>query len=479
MSASGAATCGVVTGTTGQTSFGTTGATIAAGAGNGLTFSAPVSFASGMLTNPLVNTATATDPASPRGERLRQRRASRRSRLAVTKTDGSATYTPGGTATYTVTVTNAGPSNANSVTVSDPLPAGVTLNANATCVASGTATCGTVTGTTGQTSFGTTGATIPAGAANKLTFTVPVRSRQAWRRIRWSTPRRQRIPRRRPRPDPTATRLRRWRRSRSARPTAAPTYTPGGSATYTVVVTNAGPSNAGSVTLTDPLPAGVTLTANATCVASGTATCGTVTGTTGQTSFGTTGATIAAGAGNSLTYTAPVSFAAGLLTNPLVNTATATDPSSAPATGSDSDARAAVAALAVTKTDGSATYTPGGTATYTVVVTNAGPSNANSVTLSDPLPAGVTLNANATCVASGTANCGTVSGTTGQTTFGTTGATIAAGAGNTLTFTVPVSFAASMVDESADQYGDGDRSVFARRQPDPTATREPRLQRWL
>jgi uncharacterized repeat protein (TIGR01451 family) len=126
-----------------------------------------------------------------------------------------------------------------------------------------------------------------------------------------------------------------------------------------------------------------------------------------------------------------------MLTNPLVNTATATDPSSAPAAGSDSDARAAVAALAVTKTDGSATYTPGGAATYTVVVTNAGPSNANNVTVSDPLPAGVTLNANATCVASGTANCGAVTGTTGQTSFGTTGATVGAGAG-LLTFTAGV-----------------------------------------
>ena len=94
--------------------------------------------------------------------------------LAVVKTDGSATYTPGGTATYTVTVTNGGPSAASNVTVTDALPAGVTLSANATCVASGTAACGSVTGTTGQTSFGTTGASIGATAADKLVFTVPV-----------------------------------------------------------------------------------------------------------------------------------------------------------------------------------------------------------------------------------------------------------------------------------------------------------------
>ena len=90
-----------------------------------------------------------------------------------------------------------------------------------------------------------------------------------------------------------------------------------------------------------------------------------------------------------------------MVTNPMINTATATDPASAPATGSDSDARTAVAALAVAKTDGSATYTPGNNATYNVVVTNTGPSHASSVTVTDPLPAGVTLSANATCVASG------------------------------------------------------------------------------
>ena len=121
------------------------------------------------------------------------------------------------------------------------------------------------------------------------------------------------------------------------------TYTPGGTATYTIVATNAGPLDAINVTVSDPLPAGVTLTANATCVASGVANCGTVTGTTGQTSFGTTGATVGAGAGNSLTFTVPVAFASGLITNPLINTATVTDPTSPPASASDSDARAAVA----------------------------------------------------------------------------------------------------------------------------------------
>ena len=85
------------------------------------------------------------------------------------------------------------------------------------------------------------------------------------------------------------------------------------------------PSDAANVTVTDALPAGVTLTANVTCVANGSASCGTVTGGIGQTSFGTTGASVGADAGNSLVFTVPVAFAPGMTTDPLVNTATATD----------------------------------------------------------------------------------------------------------------------------------------------------------
>ena len=132
-------------------------------------------------------------------------------------------------------------------------------------------------------------------------------------------------------------------------------------------------------------------------------------------------------------------------TDPLVNTATATDvPTGATANGSDSDTLSSNVTLAVAKTDGSATYTPGGTATYTVTVVNTGLSDALNVNVSDALPAGVTLSANATCVANGSSNCGAVTGTTGQTSFGATAARVDAGGANTLVFTVPVAFAPGM-----------------------------------
>ncbi len=445
--ATGTSSCGTVTGVTGQPSFGATAARVDAGAGNAIVFTVPVAFAAGMTTDPLINTATATDLASgitANGSDSDTLLATLV--LTVTKTDGSAVYTPGGTATYTVTIANSGPSDALDVTVNDPFPPGVTLTANATCVASGTSSCGTVTGTVGQTSFGATGARVDAGPGNTLVFTVPV----AFAAGLTANPLVNMVA-----ATDAPTGFAAFGTDSDAlasnvslaltKTDGAATYTPGGTAVYTVTVTNTGVSDAVNVTVADPLPAGVTLGANATCVASGASGCGIVIGTAGQTSFGATGATVVAGAANALVFTAPVAFAPAMSTNPLVNTATATDVASgASASGSDSDALVPAIGLGVTKTDGSATYTPGGTATYTIVVTNGGPSSAANVTVTDALPAGVTVAANVTCGAAGTASCGTVTGAAGSTSFGATGATIAAGAGNQLTFTVPVAFAAGM-----------------------------------
>ena len=105
---------------------------------------------------------------------------------------------------------------------------------------------------------------------------------------------------------------------------------------------------------------------------------------------------------DSLTFTAPVAFGSGIVANPLVNTVTVSDPANPePVLATDSNARSSQVSLAVVKTDGSASYTPGGAATYTVTVTNGGVSDATNVTVSDTLPAGVTLTSNVTCVGNG------------------------------------------------------------------------------
>lgn len=58
-----------------------------------------------------------------------------RANVAVTKTDGSATYTPGTGTTYVVTVSNAGPDPVVGAVVSDTLPNGATLSGPWTCSA--------------------------------------------------------------------------------------------------------------------------------------------------------------------------------------------------------------------------------------------------------------------------------------------------------------------------------------------------------
>ena len=405
-------------------------------------------------TGNLVNTATVTppggvtDPTPANNSATDTDALNAQVTLAVVKSDGSANYTPGGTAVYVVTVTNSGASDALDVTVTDLLPPGLTLTANVSCTANGNATCAPVIGSIGGTSFSMTNGVVGGGPGNSLVFTVPV----AFAPGMTSNPLLNTA---------TATDIATGSTASAtdadtlmpqvslsvAKTDGSASYTPGGTATYTVTITNGGLSNATNVTVNDPLPAGVALTANATCAPTGAANCGTVTGTTGQTVFGTAGAQITAGAGNSLVFTAPVSFAPGMATDPLDNTATALDVlSGAGGSATDSNTRAALVTLAVSKSDGSASYTPGTGATYLVGVANTGVSDALNVTVGDALPVGVTLSGAVTCAATGTANCGIVTGIAPQTSFGATGAQVSAGAGNFLTFTVPVSFAASLAD---------------------------------
>src|SRR5437764_1364013 len=63
--------------------------------------------------------------------------------LAITKTDGVASVTAGGSTTYTVTVINTGPSDVTNATVTDTAPASVTFGAW-TCVVSNPGSGGSV-----------------------------------------------------------------------------------------------------------------------------------------------------------------------------------------------------------------------------------------------------------------------------------------------------------------------------------------------
>src|SRR5262249_8967674 len=112
------------------------------------------------------NSATDTDTLTPQAE------------LSIAKTDGTIGVTPGTNTTYSITVTNNGPSNVTGAVVTDVLPAGTTCVSatNGATYDAGTNTVSFTTGTlapTGTTSFQLTLA-IGAGLTGNLSNTATI-----------------------------------------------------------------------------------------------------------------------------------------------------------------------------------------------------------------------------------------------------------------------------------------------------------------
>ena len=165
-----------------------------------------------------------------------------------------------------------------------------------------------------------------------------------------------------------------------------PSVVPGTTTTYTIVASNAGPSDVANATVTDTLPAAIT-SATWTCTASVGSSCV----ASGVGSLAATPVSLLAG--GSATYVVVANISPSTLTN-IVNTATITAPATVAEinpgnnTATDTDTVTPQADMQVIK-NGPATIVPGQNITYTITATNAGPSTAVSVSLTDPLP-GVT-----------------------------------------------------------------------------------------
>ena len=95
----------------------------------------------------------------------------RQSDLSISKSDGSATYTPGASATYVITVANAGPDSVSGATVSDTLPNGVTLFGPWTCSATAGSCSAASGGSAGDQSISLT---VDLTAGGQATINVPV-----------------------------------------------------------------------------------------------------------------------------------------------------------------------------------------------------------------------------------------------------------------------------------------------------------------
>ena len=319
--------------------------------------------------------------------------------LAVTKTDGSPTYVPGGPITYTIEVVNQNVAGASNVSVIDDIPASI-LNAQWTCTAANGASCGATTSGTGDVAIGgaVVPGTIPDAAAPKLTITVTGTVAAETTGLLSNTVTvggdndlvdansannsATDVDSAAPDVDLVVTKT-----------DGSPTYTAGGPISYTITVRNAGLSNASGVAISDTLPVSIT-GASWSCVASGTAQCGTPVQGSGHVAI--TGAALPAGVGNTLTITVSGVVASGT-TGPLTNTVSAataqggTDRNPADNTAGDTDTPAPRADLAITKAVDRAAGDAGTNVVFTLAVTNLGPSDAAGVVVTDTLPAGLTL----------------------------------------------------------------------------------------
>jgi uncharacterized repeat protein (TIGR01451 family) len=333
-------------------------------------------------------TATLIGPIIPPTSQVRPE-----ANLAVTKTDGSDTYTPGEAINYTIVVINYGPDWASRFSIVDNIPSVIT-GLTVSCTPS--ARCGTDTSSGNAISF--TGADLDLGDQLSVTVSGLVASGATGNL------------------DNTAEVIipvgAGYRDTVTDNNTATDTDTQlsiydvaitksDGIDTYvatttqfdyTLVVTNSGPSDAFETSILDDIPAQIT-TWDWVCIseidASG---CTGVTGST--TDF--TDDLINIQSGGRIEYAVTAYLVPGVIEN-ISNTASIAIPGGLGVivdpdltNNSATDTNAPYIDLQISKDDGVATYTPGGTVTYSVIVTNLSTFDLTGLTVTDNMPTLVT-----------------------------------------------------------------------------------------
>ena len=297
--------------------------------------------------------------------------------LLVTKASSAKPFQPGQPLTYTVSVLNAGPSDATSVVLSDPMPAGfsavsATTDTGATCsIVASLVECsiGSLSAAAGQNQVVITiiGVTDPGATLLENTATVTTATTESDPSNNQATD----VNVGEPSADLSVI------KTDSADPVAA-----GSDLTYTIVVSNAGPSDATSVSVVDTLPFGFTV--------------GSVDRIECDTTVSCSFASIPAGQSETIVVTGTVDAdLADTGADELVNTVTVssavTDPDPTNDTFTEPTDVVESADVFLSKIEDSGGVTPGGQLTYTIQVANAGPSDALSVLVTDTLPVGLTF----------------------------------------------------------------------------------------
>ena len=323
-----------------------------------------------MVTNTADASSATSDPNTANNTSSEMTAIGAQADLALTKS-GPATAIAGNPITYDLTVTNNGPSDATAVSIADTLPAGVTFVSTAGCAEdpNGVPTC--------------TVGTVPASGNAMVTVTVDIDSDTAGAIVNSATVSSATT-------DPvagnetdSATTNVTAEADLAIAKTGPATAVAGTQVTYTIDVTNTGPSDATAVSVADPTPAGFSF-ASATAPCAGGFPCGL--------------GDIAASGSISFDVTYDIDPATiGGVTNTATVSSNTTDPNAANDTSGITTDVTAETDLAITKV-GPASATAGGQVTYTIEVTNNGPSQATAVSVADPAPTGTTF-------ASATAPC--------------------------------------------------------------------------
>ncbi|WP_443937397.1 gliding motility-associated C-terminal domain-containing protein [Pedobacter sp. MW01-1-1] len=346
-----------------------------------------------------VNTASSNhpgDPVVPNNSSTINVVPAQAADLQISNTDNQSNYTPGIGNTYTVVVTNNGPSIANGTTVTYALPAGITgtwsamYAGGATGASSGSNNINEIVNMPpGSTITYTIITTIPSSQLGVLTTTATVTAPAGVTDLNLAN----------------NTAVDQDVKLGDAELTISNTdsksnYIPGVGNTYTVVANNYGPSDAPGTTVSYVLPAGVTGTWSAVFVGGAS---GNASGTNNINEV------VNMPTGSAIIYTIntsiPSSFSGTLTTTATITpVSNVVDPTLTNNTAVDSDIQNSTFDLSITNSDGKAIYVPGSTNTYTIVASNAGPSDAKDALITFALPAGITGAWSATYTGGATGN---------------------------------------------------------------------------
>ncbi len=316
--------------------------------------------------------------------------------LTVVKTASVASAPQGGTYTYTIVVSNSGPvASAAPTTITDTVPAGLTI----TGLTNGAGWVCTPTTATGPATITCTSAAgVAAGASNQTVVTLNATKTSTTTVTNTASvtggdpgcvaPLPARCTSAPPVTDSSQPSL-------TVVKTASVASAPqGGTYTYTIVVSNSGPvASAAPTTITDTVPAGLTITG----LTNGAGWVCTPTTATGPATITCTSAAgVAAGASNQTVVTLNATKTS---TTTVTNTASVTGgdpgcvaPLPARCTSAPPVTDSSQPSLTVVKTASVASAPQGGTYTYTIVVSNSGPvASAAPTTITDTVPAGLTI----------------------------------------------------------------------------------------